>query len=151
MEVKVTKQVKFGVLIAAILGTLLWLGVDGVNDTSTYYKTVAEVKTMQDSRAKRLRVVGDVKEGSIERKGREVRFVLKEQAETIAVFYNGIDPLPDTFKDGAQAVADGKLEADGTFHASKIQAKCASKYEADYNKLKKKSPEPAATSPRAAL
>jgi hypothetical protein len=31
----VTKQVKFGVLIAAILGTLAWLAVGGVNETST--------------------------------------------------------------------------------------------------------------------
>lgn len=147
-----TKQVKFGVLIAAILGTLAWLAVGGVNDTSTYYKTVAELKSMDNVHAKRLRVAGDVKEGSIERNGREVRFMLKQDAETLAVVYNGIDPLPDTFKDGAQAVADGQLQADGTFHASKIQAKCASKYEADYNKLKKKTaPAPASSGPRAAL
>lgn len=147
------KQVKFGVLIAAILGTLAWLGVSGVNDTSSYYKTVTEVKSMQDPHSKRLRVVGDVKEGSIERKGREVRFMLKQEAETIPVVYNGIEPLPDTFKDGAQAVADGRLNSDGTFHASKIQAKCASKYEADYNKLKKKQTAApgAPASPRAAL
>ena len=147
-----TKQVKFGVLIAAILGTLTWLAVGGVNDTSTYYKTVAELKLTENAHAKRLRVAGDVKEGSIHRNGSEVRFVLKQEAETITVVYNGIDPLPDTFRDGAQAVADGRLDPDGTFHASKIQAKCASKYEADYNKLKKKTA-PAATSsgPRAAL
>jgi cytochrome c-type biogenesis protein CcmE len=149
------KQWKFGILIAAILGTLGWLAVGGVNETSTYYKTVAEVKSMENAHSKRLRVVGDVKEGSIARNGREVRFILKQEASTINVVYNGIDPLPDTFKDGAQAVADGKLEADGTFHANKIQAKCASKYEADYNKLlKKTAPQtaaPTSTGPRAAL
>lgn len=148
-----TKQVKFGVLIAAILGTLGWLAVGGVNETSTYYKTVAEIKSMDNPHSKRLRVAGDVKEGSIQRNGREVRFVLKQEAETINVLYNGIDPLPDTFRDGAQAVADGKLDPDGTFHAAKVQAKCASKYEADYNKLRKK-PEtavPSPASPRAAL
>lgn len=146
-----TKQVKFGVLIAAILGSLAWLAVGGVSETSTYYKTVAELKSMGNPQAKRLRVAGDVKEGSIQRTGREVRFTLKQETETINVVYRGIDPLPDTFKDGAQAVADGRLESDGTFHASKIQAKCASKYEADYNKLRKK-PAPAAEgSPRSAL
>jgi hypothetical protein len=41
-----------------------------------------------------------------------------------------VDPLPDTFRDGAQALADGEMGRDGVFHASKIQAKCASKYEA---------------------
>lgn len=141
-----SKQVRFGVLIAAILGTLTWLGVSGVSDTSSYYKTVSELKTMQDAHAKRVRVVGDVKEGSIERNGREVKFMLKENANTIAVVYNGIEPLPDTFRDGAQAVADGRLNPDGTFHASKIQAKCASKYEADYNKLKEKKTPPQTSS-----
>jgi Cytochrome c-type biogenesis protein CcmE len=46
------------------------------------------------------------------------------------VVYSGMEPLPDTFRDGAQALADGKLGPDGVFQASKIQAKCASKYEA---------------------
>ena len=142
-----TKQIKFGVLIAAILGTLAWLAVGGVTETSTYYKTVAELKSMPDPHSKRLRVAGDVKEGSIQRNGREVRFVLKQEAETLAIVYNGIDPLPDTFKDGAQAVADGQMNPDGSFHASKIQAKCASKYEADYNKLKKKSAPASSSSP----
>jgi cytochrome c-type biogenesis protein CcmE len=48
----------------------------------------------------------------------------------LSVVYTGTDPLPDTFKDNAQALADGRLSPDGTFEASKIQAKCASKYEA---------------------
>jgi len=51
-------------------------------------------------------------------------------ADGLKVEYSGIDPLPDTFKDHAQAVAEGKLDASGVFHATKIQAKCASKYEA---------------------
>jgi cytochrome c-type biogenesis protein CcmE len=48
------------------------------------------------------------------------------------VIYSGIDPLPDTFKDNApcQALVDGKLGSDNVFHATKLQAKCASKYEA---------------------
>jgi len=58
-----------------------------------------------------------------------VRFVLTQEKLKLNVVYSGIDPLPDTFKDGAQALADGKLEKDGVFHAAKIQAKCASKYE----------------------
>ena len=121
---------KFAVLIVAIIGTLAWLAAGGISDNSTYYKTVSELKKMgPDAQTKRLRVAGDVAEGTIQRQGREVRFTLKQEAELLNVVYAGIDPLPDTFKDGAQAVADGKLAADGTFHANKIQAKCASKYE----------------------
>ena len=48
--------------------------------------------------------------------------------QILRVAYEGRDPLPDTFRDGAQALADGRLGPDGVFHASEIQAKCASKY-----------------------
>ena len=46
------------------------------------------------------------------------------------VVYTGTEPLPDTFKDESQALADGRMGPDGVFQANKIQAKCASKYEA---------------------
>ncbi|MBM3812834.1 MAG: cytochrome c maturation protein CcmE [Acidimicrobiia bacterium] len=130
--------VKFGLLITVILGTLAWLAAGGISETKTYYKTVAELKEMgDDAHTKRLRVAGDVAEGSIQRDGRRVSFVLKQEALTIPVIYDSIEPLPDTFRDGAQAVADGKIGADGVFHASKIQAKCASKYEAKPGEVNK--------------
>lgn len=129
--------VKFGLLITVIIGTLAWLAAGGINDTKTYYKTVAELKQMgDDAQVKRLRVAGDVAEGSIQRDGRKVSFHLKQESLVIPVVYEGIEPLPDTFRDGAQAVADGKMGHDGVFHASKIQAKCASKYEAKPGDLK---------------
>ena len=40
------------------------------------------------------------------------------------------DPLPDTFVDNSQALVEGRLAPNGTFVADKVQAKCASKYEA---------------------
>lgn len=130
---------KFGILVTVIIGTLAWLASGGISETATYYKTVAELKQMgDDAHTKRLRVAGDVEDGTIQRNGRQVRFVLKQEAQTLHVLYDGIEPLPDTFKGGAQAVADGKLQADGTFHATKIQAKCASKYEAKPGQYKVK-------------
>jgi cytochrome c-type biogenesis protein CcmE len=83
-----------------------------------------------DALGKRLRVAGDVEEGSITRNGSEVHFVLAQEQQKLSVVYDGIEPLPDTFRDGAQALADGEMGTDGVFRASKIQAKCASKYEA---------------------
>jgi cytochrome c-type biogenesis protein CcmE len=122
---------KFGAMVAVIIGVLVWLAMGGISDSKTYYKTIAELGQMGDqAKGKRLRVGGDVQAGSIVRNGAEVTFVMHQEAKTLKVVYSGIDPLPDTFKDGAQALADGKLGPDGVFQASKIQAKCASKYEA---------------------
>ncbi len=123
--------VKFGILVVAIVGTLAWLAAGGVNETKTYYKEIKELNAMGDRAMNtRLRVGGDVQTGSIERSGSEVRFTLAQQDRQLKVVYSGIDPLPDTFRDGSQALVDGKLGTDGVFRASKIQAKCASKYEA---------------------
>lgn len=122
--------VKFAILVVAIIGTLAWLAAGGINETKTYYKTIAELSAMGDSALdKRLRVGGDVEQGSIVREGKQVRFVLKQDNIRLNVVYAGTDPLPDTFRDGSQALADGRMMRDGTFQANKIQAKCASKYE----------------------
>jgi cytochrome c-type biogenesis protein CcmE len=76
-----------------------------------------------------------VENGSIQRAGSQVQFVLVQDKLKLKVAYTGTDPLPDTFRDGAQALADGKLDKDGVFRAAKIQAKCASKYEAKPGQL----------------
>jgi len=129
---------KFGAILAVIIGVLVWLAMGGVTQSKTYYKEIKEVKQLGDrAHGQRLRVNGYVEQGSIVRDGANVSFilhqtpgVLQRDPVRLAVVYNGIDPLPDTFKDNAQALADGKLGQDGVFHASKVQAKCASKYEA---------------------
>jgi cytochrome c-type biogenesis protein CcmE len=121
---------KFAIVVVAIIGTLGWLAAGGIKETSTYYREIKEVNAMgKDALDQRIRVGGDVEKASIVRTGKEVRFVLTQNELKLPVVYVGTDPLPDTFRDGAQALADGKLRADGVFQASRIQAKCASKYE----------------------
>lgn len=144
---------RFGVLVVAIVGTLAWLAATGISESKTYYKTISEVKEMQSSvMGKRIRVTGDVMPGSIKREGEHVHFVIHEKERNLQldVVYIGKDPLPDTFRDNAQAMADGKMLEDGSFHASAIAAKCPSKYEAAPGKQPATQPlnnlKPAATS-----
>jgi cytochrome c-type biogenesis protein CcmE len=125
------KYGKFAALIALVIGTLVWLAVAAGPDSRTYYKTIGELGQMGDrAYSTRLRVAGDVETGSIQHVGNATHFVLTQDKTKLKVAYTGTDPLPDTFRGGAQCLADGKLGADGVFHATKIQAKCASKYEA---------------------
>ena len=124
------KHGKFAALIALVMGVLVWVGWNGAADTKTYYKTIAELSQMGPrAYGQRLRVGGDVAGGSIQRVSGGVEFVLMQDKTTLKVVYTGSDPLPDTFKDGSQALADGKLDKNGVFRAARIQAKCASKYE----------------------
>jgi cytochrome c-type biogenesis protein CcmE len=124
------KNAKFALLIVLILGTLAWIGTSAVSSTKSYYKTISEVQTLNDNaRSERLRVAGDIQTGSIHKNGPETDFTLTQEHQTLKVAYTGEDPLPDTFRDGAQALAEGKLGADGVFRANHIQAKCSSKYQ----------------------
>jgi len=123
------KYGKFAALIVVLLGALVYMAAAGGASNATYYKTIAEVNQMgNQAYGKRLRVGGDVQAGSIQRVGTEVRFTLIQDKTKMTVAYVGSDPLPDTFRDGSQALADGRLDRDGVFRAGKIQAKCASKY-----------------------
>lgn len=125
------KYGKFAALIAIVVGTVVWLAAAGMKENKTYYKTISELGQMGNQAfGQRLRVGGDIEAGSIHRVGQEVQFVLVQDKRRLKVAYTGRDPLPDTFKDGAQALADGKLDTDGVFRTKQIQAKCASKYEA---------------------
>ena len=125
------KYGKFAALIAIVVGTVVWLAAAGMKENKTYYKTISELGQMgNQAYGQRLRVGGDIEAGSIHRVGQEVQFVLVQDKRRLKVAYTGRDPLPDTFKDGAQALADGKLDTDGIFRTKQIQAKCASKYEA---------------------
>jgi cytochrome c-type biogenesis protein CcmE len=130
------KYGKFAVLMAIIVGSLLWIATASVSGAKTYYVTIPELRGMGNqaaSKREHVRVGGDVQTNSIVRGSGFVKFNLV-QAEPgkdtliLPVVYEGRDPLPDTFKDGAQALARGRIDSAGVFHAQEVQAKCASKY-----------------------
>src|SRR5438477_10405209 len=123
------KYAKFGVAIAIIVVSLGYLAYTGVQQSKSYYITIKELRQFDNGvYSKRLRVAGNVQPGSIKRAGTRVEFTLVEQGNTLPVVYNGTEAPPDTFKDDAQALAEGSFGRDGVFHATQLQAKCASKY-----------------------
>jgi cytochrome c-type biogenesis protein CcmE len=131
-------SIRVGIAVAVIVGTIAWLAFTGVSSNKSYYVTIAELGGLGDKAYhSQLRVEGFVKPGSIEQNGTHVDFVLNEYeshsdkaatGRTIKVEYKGSEPPPDTFKDDAQALAAGTYGRDGVFHATTLQAKCASKY-----------------------
>jgi len=129
MSSQTSKFLKFGSAMVIILLALGYLAYTGVQESKSYYVTIKELRGMGDEAyTKRLRVAGNVQPGSIKRSGTNVNFVLVENEQLLNVVYNGTEPPPDTFKDSAQALAEGSFGHDGVFHAKQIQAKCASKY-----------------------
>jgi cytochrome c-type biogenesis protein CcmE len=129
MSTPAKSPVKIILASAIIVATVAYLSITGANDTKQYYVTISELQTMgAKAYTRHLRVAGNVAPGSIHRIGAGANFQLIEQGKLLQVSYQGSEPPPDTFKDDAQALAVGTYGHDGVFHATQLQAKCASKY-----------------------
>ncbi len=123
------QSVRIAVAVAIVLAVVVYLAVTGIQANKSYYVTINELQAMgQTAYTRHLRVAGNVQPGSIDHHGAGANFVLVENAKRLRVDYDGEDPPPDTFKDNAQALAIGTYGRDGVFHATELQAKCASKY-----------------------
>jgi cytochrome c-type biogenesis protein CcmE len=130
------KQIKFVIGSVIIVVSLAFLAYTGFRDNKAYYQNVSELYASKEIAYDRhLRIEGDVVAGSIDRKAKETKFVISHTdpatkvVQTLPVKYIGTDPLPDTFRDYAQAVVEGQYHRDGVFVANSMTAKCASKYE----------------------
>jgi cytochrome c-type biogenesis protein CcmE len=124
-----------GVSVAAGLG-LFWASRGA---GAEYYKHVDEARQSGEQLlGKRVRVHGSVVPGSIVHQAGtlDYRFTLESKAPrapaTLAVRFHGI--TPDLFKEGAEVIAAGVLEADGTLKSERIETKCPSKYETQAQK-----------------
>lgn len=123
------QKTRIVVAVAVIVAAISYLAVTGVEANKSYYVTIQELQSMGGKAYTRnLRVAGSVVPGSIVREGAHAQFVLVEVDRKLTVNYTGEEPPPDTFKDNSQALAIGTYGRDGVFHATQLQAKCASKY-----------------------
>jgi cytochrome c-type biogenesis protein CcmE len=92
----------------------------GVNDIA-FFVTPSEIAAGKAPQGKTFRVGGMVKEGSLTRDNLTVSFIITDTARDVKVTYTGI--LPDLFKEGKGAVAQGRMNPDGTFTATEVLAK----------------------------
>lgn len=130
------RQLKFVLGPAVIVVTLIWIGYSAFQQLGAYDQTVAELYAMADTGGlaveDQIRVTGEVLPGTIHYEPGVVRFDIKDKAEpekTLQIQYVSNDPLPDAFRDYAEAVVTGTYAGEGVFNGTYLQAKCASKYE----------------------
>ena len=124
-------RTKFLIGGGLILATAGYLMASSINATGVYYLTPTELATKLSGdtsfHSVGLKLGARVVPGSIRREsgGREYAFVVTDGAKSYPVIYRGI--APDTFTDGVDVVVEGRLGADGAFHATTLLAKCASR------------------------
>lgn len=122
------KRFKFIIGAVIVLIAVGFLGYQGFMYSATYYYTVSEFAGQQSSLTNEsVRVTGNVTDGTIERQGNTLKFIMTDGQENLAVVYQGV--VPDSFKAGIQAVVQGKLNSAGIFEATELLARCPSKYE----------------------
>ena len=107
----------------AILGAVAALVLNAFQSNLVFFFSPTQVAAGEAPKGKTFRIGGLVKEGSIKREadGVTLRFVVTDTEKDLIVAYKGI--LPDLFKEGKGAVAQGKLSDDGVFLASEVLAK----------------------------
>jgi cytochrome c-type biogenesis protein CcmE len=117
-----------------ILIALCALGYVAFRGAATYYYTVAEILSKANTlNGKTVRVAGPVAINSLELSKAPVnsaKFVMHDRDNSqllLTITYQGT--LPDAFKEGTDAIAEGKLNPAGIFEATQIIVKCPSKYE----------------------
>ena len=106
-----------------ILGLIVALVLNAFQSNLVFFFSPTQVAAGEAPKGKSFRVGGMVKEGTIKREpdGVTLRFVMTDTEKDMLVAYQGI--LPDLFKEGKGAVAQGKLNDDGVFVASEVLAK----------------------------
>jgi len=111
------------ILALVALGVASALVLQAFQSNLVFFFSPTQVVSNEAPQGRSFRIGGLVEEGSIERdaKGLTVRFAVTDTANKIPVTYTGL--LPDLFKEGKGVVAQGKLGADGVFHADQVLAK----------------------------
>ena len=107
----------------AALGVAAALVLNAFQSNLVFFFSPSQVAANQAPVNKTFRLGGMVEKGSMKRlpDGVTVQFAVTDTAMTIPVQYKGI--LPDMFREGKGVVAQGRLEADGTFRAQEVLAK----------------------------
>ena len=97
------------------------LVLNALNSNVAFFYSPTQVEAGEAPKERAFRVGGLVKPGSVQRDQMTVHFVITDTARDMPVQYTGI--LPDLFKEGKGAVAQGRLSAQGEFVASEVLAK----------------------------
>jgi len=113
------------VLIGAGIGVLavaVTLMLNAFRDSIVFFNSPSDVAEKHIQPGTRIRLGGMVRAGSLVRGDNlRVRFEVTDGNREMPVTYQGL--LPDLFREGQGVVAEGTLDASGTFNADTILAK----------------------------
>jgi cytochrome c-type biogenesis protein CcmE len=123
--VKVHRKRKLAVILFVATGLSATVGLTlfALGQNMNMFYTPSQVAMGEVEVGRRFRIGGMVKEGSFvsDSDSLKVRFETTDYAHAVPVEYEGI--LPDLFREGQGIVAEGSVDSQGVFSASKVLAK----------------------------
>jgi cytochrome c-type biogenesis protein CcmE len=123
------KQRRLSIILAGLclLGVAAGLVLYALNDAIVFFYTPSEIAQKHIAPGQRIRLGGMVEKGSLVKSADgAVTFGVTDMTATMKVSFKGL--LPDLFKEGQGAVAEGTMRSDGWFQADSVLAKHDEKY-----------------------
>jgi len=110
------------IALVALLGAAL-LAAWALRNQASYFYVPSDVAARPPAPGQAIRLGGMVERGSLKTRadGVTVDFVVGDGKARVPVTFTGI--VPDLFVEGSGVVAEGAMQADGTFAASNLLAK----------------------------
>jgi cytochrome c-type biogenesis protein CcmE len=118
------KQKRLAMILSALalLSLAVFLVASAMKDSIVFFYTPSELAEKAVKPGQRIRLGGMVAAGSWNKgDGIHQEFVLTDTIKTLKVVYSGA--VPDLFREGQGAVAEGTMQSDGTFLADSVLAK----------------------------
>lgn len=108
--------------LAALIGAAL-LAAYALRDQASYFYAPSDITSQDVEPGRAIRLGGMVRTGSIKQAadGVTVNFIVEDGKASVPVTYKGI--TPDLFVEGSGVVAEGRMNAAGTFIADNLLAK----------------------------
>ncbi len=107
--------------LGAVLTVALGLILYALSGQISFFYSPSQAKEASVTAGTAFRLGGLVKTGSWTKTGERSDFVVTDGETEMPVQYVGL--LPDLFREGQGIVADGTLQPDGSFQASRVLAK----------------------------
>jgi cytochrome c-type biogenesis protein CcmE len=126
------RNLKFIVAGGVIALAVAYLVLVGLQGTTVYFLTVSELQARGPAAQNQLfRVSGNLVPGTLvtDSGGLGIHFLIADSnSNPLPVVYRG-GQVPDIIGDNIEIVAEGKMDAQGTFTANNVLAKCPSRLE----------------------
>ena len=119
------RQKRMGIILFITLGLSVTVGLTlfALSQNINMFYTPTQVANGEVPIGQYFRIGGMVKAGSVENQqdSLQVRFITTDFVSDVPIQYEGL--LPDLFREGQGIVAEGQIDAQGVFLASKVLAK----------------------------